>query len=508
MKWLVLVFLFNCSPLAHAASTESPSPKDTASSPGDTSSISDDDSFMGRFINEEQNAEILYTPGNLMRAIERDDRNLAEKLIRAGVDRNCVVPMLDQGDIYDAFQLAVYKRHHSIAKMLLEFGTVESKGRSRMKGYTALHIAAFQGDFNMVTELLDRGFDENAMAKDGSLPIFYAINCPQIFTLLLPRSNLAAIDSSGRSLLLHLILNEKFGLAELLVPYENIAINHGTEPAILLVANACKSDLTDAAAFSLFKLLLEHPKVNLQAVNVDGCNIFHIACQNSHLGMMELCCTHFVNPVLQDSKGKTPAEYLSEPTLQQLQLLEAAKKAYKVAKVASLLINAAVKDDACIVFGVPNDIMALIGANFLALQLSDQSPEIGKYEIAAGKRAQKKQRCINFLLEYPAPVGLENTVRALIQAITVLDVQKSPATWGEAVQLLLSEYVTVRFDPLHFILAALIPDLKDNLEMSAYDQNGGRFDLSVEAALGDDLKNPRFRLAQVLWQHYSDRKKL
>lgn len=241
MKWFPLLFLA-CSSLefAHANGLyKAPeAPNNSLSSSGRRS---EDEVFLGQLIHIESNEEITYTPGNLLRAIEKDDRILAELLIKAGMDRNCPVPVVELGDVLDVFQFAVYKRHHTIAKMLLVFTNVNRNGRSRNKELTALHIAAMNSDFQMIAELLAAGFDANAISKEGCNPIFYAINCSKCFTLLFPHSALNFIINKGQTLLYNLIKAGMYEQSKQLLAFDDIAINQGAP--LLHVAMACKSEI-------------------------------------------------------------------------------------------------------------------------------------------------------------------------------------------------------------------------------------------------------------------------
>lgn len=368
---------------------------------------------------------ISLDPVNLMRAIELDERLNAETLIRLGVDRKCLAPMLEEGDFYDPIQLAVFHGRLCITSMLLEFGSVTVNGQTRVKGHTALHLAAKNGSAEMIKLLVANGFDPNVRCKQGHLAIDYTAEYPEAFYFLLAHTKSDLIASNAATPFQLALKAGDLKVAKRLLPLEDSLMCNAVEPALLRVAKMAGSLLTNQSVFELLEEILKHTKCNVNATDSEGRNIFHVACMLTSRRMMTLCEHYKVNVTAKDIYGKTPNEYLVEPTHYGEMLIKKAAKTYAVYERSLLLLAASRFDENCLVSGFPAEIIALFGRNLVRLEF-----HIPKRMRQCDKKTKKERlkRIASVRGHFTAvPSDLRKEILALIEKIDTRHITK---TWN------------------------------------------------------------------------------
>jgi uncharacterized protein len=107
----------------------------------------------------------------------------SEEAVELLIERGADVDVRSTGAIAQvpALGTAAFVRSPSLARLLLDAGA-DVNGREE-GGFTALHAAAANGDEDLVTLLLDRGADPDAVNREGKRPIDLAAN-DQIRSLL------------------------------------------------------------------------------------------------------------------------------------------------------------------------------------------------------------------------------------------------------------------------------------------------------------------------------------
>ncbi len=110
---------------------------------------------------------IDFTPKRMMRAIEKGDVRVLEKLIRAGMDVNHI----DDGG-WTPLMVAAFNGQEQAALMLIDAGaTVNARDRS---GYSPLHWAAMNGYVQAAMVLLRKGAIVNLQNNFGWTPLLHA----------------------------------------------------------------------------------------------------------------------------------------------------------------------------------------------------------------------------------------------------------------------------------------------------------------------------------------------
>lgn len=132
----------------------------------------------------------------LLNASSTGDLKGAQKLLAQGVDPNCKSWRADS-----PLHLAVFEGYYELACLLLEKGAdANAKGEGEE---TALHLAAYQGDLPMVKILLSKGAIPNAQNKNGWTPIQCALReaKQEVFKYLLPKTALGHLKTLKNDLL-------------------------------------------------------------------------------------------------------------------------------------------------------------------------------------------------------------------------------------------------------------------------------------------------------------------
>ena len=233
--------------------------------------------------------------------------SLAEQLI----DERHVDINAQGGHYVTAIQAALYKRHLSIARLLIEHGADANFRNDDVS--SLLHMAAQTGDPKTVSFLLSHGAHMQATDSGHSPALFSALdtgNLAVIQLLIKYGANVNARDDNLSTALkltpLHLALNnENFDIAKLLIKKGadvNIPDDKKRLPLHLALFHK-DSDLVD--------LLVEHG-ANVNARDNNNSTPLHIASRHGPCKSVDLLLEHGGDPNLQDDSGFSPLHIASQ----------------------------------------------------------------------------------------------------------------------------------------------------------------------------------------------------
>ena len=196
---------------------------------------------------------------------------------------------------------------------LLSLSVRHSNGGVNSEEESVLHIAARHGMVTTVQLLVDCGADNKAVNKHGQTPLHIVAgrenDCPELCEILLQRDvkNNSTVDESGNQPL-HLACkqyNSKTVKVMVFHGADGNAVNkHGQTP--LHIVSSGKKDCPE-----LCEILLRCDDAKINAVDGDGNQPLHLACQQCYTETLQVmvCCGADVNAV--NKHGQTPLHIVS-----------------------------------------------------------------------------------------------------------------------------------------------------------------------------------------------------
>ena len=178
-------------------------------------------------------------------------------------------------------------------------------------GRSALHLAVFKDDMDLIDTLLAKGANIDAVDAQGETPLSHAVIDGQIEIIKLLLSKGANVN----------IKNHEFGMTPLhlavIIPFDckteiiNLLLEHGAD--IDAVTNKGDTAIQYAANYfaanhsEIVKLLISKgANVNIQ--NAYGATLLHSASRKGDSSLVKILLSNGAKPNIKDNDGKTPLD--------------------------------------------------------------------------------------------------------------------------------------------------------------------------------------------------------
>ena len=238
---------------------------------------------------------------NLNEAAKASNEKDIQELVNFGKDLNERLSIFSLAPIHKIIESQEKNKHQVLQKMLLLGSDPNIKDSN---GWTALHYAAQNGDFESVQILIDKKADINAFSNNGRTPLHLAAK--------MNRKNIVRY-------LLDKILEKYKGDSQ---KYINTKDEHGCTPIHLAAKEGNKECLE----------ILLSKGADLYVTDICGWNILHYASFHAKKDTIRFICKYDADyDILQNSKNtqnKLPIEILSDYNLREyfMSLWHAAKE--------------------------------------------------------------------------------------------------------------------------------------------------------------------------------------
>ena len=238
---------------------------------------------------------------NLNEAAKASNEKDIQELVNFGKDLNERLSIFSLAPIHKIIESQEKNKHQVLQKMLLLGSDPNIKDSN---GWTALHYAAQNGDFESVQILIDKKADINAFSNNGRTPLHLAAK--------MNRKNIVRY-------LLDKILEKYKGDSQ---KYINTKDEHGCTPIHLAAKEGNKECLE----------ILLSKGADLYATDICGWNILHYASFHAKKDTIRFICKYDADyDILQNTKNtqnKLPIEILSDYNLREyfMSLWHAAKE--------------------------------------------------------------------------------------------------------------------------------------------------------------------------------------
>lgn len=193
------------------------------------------------------NAAFAGSYEDFFTAIKRDDAGVVQRLLSRGFDANTLDPQKQHGLL-----LAIREPSPKVVKALLAAPKLNLNALSD-KGESPLMLAAFNGDFELARQMVQKGADVN---KTGWTPLHYAATKGHLPLIKLFIENHAYIDAESPNGSTPLMMASMYGTPEAV----KLLLDEGADPllknqqglsAIEFAQRASRQDVADMIARSV-----------------------------------------------------------------------------------------------------------------------------------------------------------------------------------------------------------------------------------------------------------------
>ncbi|MFW4370795.1 MAG: ankyrin repeat domain-containing protein [Spiroplasma sp. hy2] len=245
----------------------------------------------------------------LFLAINNGNINFVKFLLKNGADVNF------QGKIGSMLIInAININNLEIVDIIFNYGA-DVNLQDPLANNTYLHIAARNGQLELVKLLLSRGANPNMQEKKGITPLYFAAQSDKtevVQELLTNKNSKNKIDINLSNDLgdtpLHIAsFNGNYKIVELLLKNHKIDVNKKDDcgdSALIVAARNGK--------INVVKKLLKHSDIDVNLSNERGLTALHYACENGHLIIVKLLLSNNANLNYQDDEGNDPLDLAEE----------------------------------------------------------------------------------------------------------------------------------------------------------------------------------------------------
>ncbi|XP_052076240.1 uncharacterized protein LOC127714238 [Mytilus californianus] len=246
---------------------------------------------------DSKNADIDRLTNELIEAAKNGDLEAVNKCIQKGALTNYV----DQSDNLTALHYASANGHREIVSILLDNGF--DLNALTPDGWTILHIAALYGHKEIVSDLLDRGLNPNKVTRTHGVSVLHcAVENGQkeiVSELLHNDCDLHRVTDYGRTVLHWAADNGHIEIVSILLDKELDLLNHVDKDGWLALHLAAQNGIMDIVS----ELLRRGSDSN--AVTSDGNTALHLSSSTGHKEVVTVLLDHAADPNAKNEEGNT-----------------------------------------------------------------------------------------------------------------------------------------------------------------------------------------------------------